>query len=76
MRGENERRLIRLVAEKIGELVQGERFWYLAAGEGINGRLIDHLGPETRGSLCKNVTADLVKMPKQQVLDYFLAAAA
>jgi hypothetical protein len=76
MRGENERRLIRLVAEKIGELVQGERFWYLAAGEGINGRLLDHLGPATRGSLTKNVTADLVKMPKQQVLDYFLAAAA
>ena len=76
LRVENERRLIRLVAEKIGELVQSERYWYLAAGEGINGRLIEQLRPEARGSLCKSIVADLVKTPKQQLLDYFLAAAA
>jgi hypothetical protein len=76
LRVENERRLIRLVAEKICELVQGERYWYLAAGEGINGRLLEQLRPETRGSLYKNIPVDLVKTPKQQILDHFLAPAA
>ena len=76
LRVENERRLIRLVAEKIGELVQGERYWYRAAGEGINSRLVEQLRPEVRESLCKNIPADLVNIPKQQVLDYFLARAA
>jgi len=76
LRGENERRLIRLLAEKITELVQGERYWYLAAGEGINSRLLDHLPSETRGALTKNIAADLVKTPKQEILDYFMASAA
>jgi len=76
LREENERRLIRLVAEKISELVQGERYWFLAAGEGINGRILDHLRPEIRASLYKNIPADLVKTPKQQIMDYFMASAA
>jgi hypothetical protein len=76
LRIETERRLIRSVADKISELVQGERYWHLAASEGINCRIIEHLRPETRATLCRNLPADLVKTPKQQVLDYFLAAAA
>ena len=76
LRGENERRLIRMVAGKISELVHGERFWYLAAGEGINNRILEHLPPENRESLRKNIAADLVKVPKQQLMDYFLAPAA
>ena len=73
LRVETEKRLIRLVADKIGELVVGQRYWFLAAAEGINGRILEQLRPETRTSLYKNVTADLVKTPKQQVLDHFLA---
>ena len=73
---ETERRLVRLVAEKINELTQGVRYWFLAAGEGINGRILEHLRPETRAGLCKNVAADLVKTPKHQLLDYFTAPAA
>jgi hypothetical protein len=76
LRGETERRLIRLVAEKICDLVQGQRSWYLAAGEGINARLIDHLNPAVRSALAKNIPSDLVKTPKQQILDYFMTAVA
>jgi len=75
LREENERRLIRMVAEKISELAEGQRYWFLAAGEGINGRIVEHLRPEARASLIKNVPADLVKVPKQQVMDYFQTAA-
>jgi len=75
LRIETERRLIRLVAGKINELARSERCWYLAAGEGINGRIIDQLSPETRAALYKNIAADLLKTPKQQILDYFTASA-
>ena len=75
MMDETERRLIRMVAEKISELVAGERYWYMAAPENINGRIIVHLQPPARSGLLKNLTADLVKVPKQTLLDYFLAPA-
>jgi len=73
LRGETERRLIRTVAAKISELVHGEHCWYLAAGEEINGRIIVHLTPEARANLRKNIPADLVKTPKQELLDHFSA---
>jgi len=72
---ETERRLIRQVAQKIGELVEGERYWFLAAGEGINGRIVEQLRPDTRAALSRNLAADLVKTPKQQLLDRFMAPA-
>ena len=75
LRVETERRLIRLVAEKIGELVRGQRCWYLAAAENINGRIVELLSPEARAVLFKNIPADLVKIPKQEVLEHFMTAA-
>ncbi|HEX4085337.1 MAG TPA: host attachment protein [Chthoniobacteraceae bacterium] len=76
LRVETERRLVRLVAEKISELVQGERYWFLAAAEGINSRIVDLLPQPIRAALYKNIPADLVKTPKQQILDYFTTSAA
>ena len=73
---ENERRLVRMVSEKISELVQGERYWFLAAAEGINGRILEQLPQPVRAALYKNIPADLVKTPKQQILDYFTTSAA
>jgi hypothetical protein len=75
LREENERRLIRLLAEKISDLVQGTPCWYLAAAESINSRIVDHISPEARSVLFKNIPSDLVKIPKQQVLDYFTESA-
>jgi len=76
MRIETERRLIRLVAEKISELAHGQRYWYLAAGEGINGRIVEQLPADTRSRLYKNVSADLVKTPRQEIMEYFMPSAA
>jgi hypothetical protein len=73
MADETERRQIRTVAEKINELVEGEKYWYLAAPENINGRLIVYLRPSARASLVRNLPADLVKVRKQELLDHFLA---
>jgi hypothetical protein len=75
MEEETERRLIRLVGEKISELVNGEKYWYLAAPYSINSRLMAHLRQPAREGLVKNLTADLVKVRKQDLLDHFLAAA-
>jgi len=75
LRGETERRLIRLVAGKISELVEGERCWFLAAGESINGRIVEHLRPGNRAALSRNVSADLVKTPKEQILDFFMTSS-
>jgi hypothetical protein len=71
---ETERRLIRLVAEKISDLVHGQRYWYFAAAERINGRIVEILSQDARGSLYKNVSADLVKTPKQEIMDYFMTS--
>jgi hypothetical protein len=75
LRGETERRLIRMVAEKINDLVHDERCWYLAAGEGINGRILDQLPPEVRSTLYKNIPSDLVKTPRQELLGHFVTFA-
>ncbi len=71
---ETERRLVRMVGEKIGELVSGEKYWYLAAPENINARLMAHLRQPAREGLVKNLAADLVKVRKQELLDHFLPA--
>ena len=75
LRAENERRLLRLVAGKIGELVQGQRFWCLAAAQSVNSRIIEHLQPEVRATLIRNVTSDLVKTPKDRILGHFAVAS-
>ena len=75
LRAENERRLLCIVAGKISELVQGQRYWYLAAAESVNGRIIEHLHPDARAGLVKNVASDLVKTPKDQILGRFALAA-
>ena len=74
LRAETERRLIGLVAGKISELVEGERQWFLAAAEAVNGRIVEHLRPEARAALSRNVPADLVKTPKPQILDHFMTS--
>jgi len=76
LRVETDRRLVRMVAEKISELVQGEQYWFLAAGPEINHRILEHLPPETRAALYKNIPADLVKTPKHQIMDHFMTPAA
>lgn len=72
---ENERRLLRQVAERINDLVKGVRIWYLAAVKEINPRLVESLSPQARATMAKNLPADLIKIPKDEILERFQAAA-
>ena len=68
---ETERRLLKKVAERIDALVKNERGWYLAAVKEINPRVVESLSPGARATLQKNVSADLIKTPKDQLLSHF-----
>jgi hypothetical protein len=74
LRAENERRLLHQVAEKISELVQNQRTWYLAAAESVNSRLVELLNPAARATMVRNIASDLVKIPKDQILGHFATA--
>lgn len=68
---ENERRLLRQVAERINALAKNERIWYLAAVKEINPRVVEKLDPDVRSKMAKNISADLIKIPKDQILSHF-----
>jgi hypothetical protein len=68
---ETERRLLKKVAERIDGLVKNERGWYLAAVKEINPRVLESLSPSARATLQKNVSADLIKTPKDELLSHF-----
>jgi hypothetical protein len=68
---ETERRLVRQVAERISELARNERIWYLAAVKEINPRVVEKLDPNVRATMAKNISADLIKIPKDQILSHF-----
>ncbi len=76
LRDEIERRLVRLVAQTVNDLARNQRYWFLAATQEINARILDLLPASARATLLRNVVADLVKIPKQQVMEYFLVSAS
>jgi len=68
---ETERRLVKQVAERISTLAKNERIWYLAAVKEINPRVVENLHPGVRATMAKNISADLIKIPKEQILSHF-----
>lgn len=70
---EEEKRLVKHIAADINGLVSKEKCeaWSLAAGKNINGLIIEHLTPEVRAKLDKNVSCNLTKAGKSELLDYF-----
>ena len=68
---ETERRLLKKVVERIDGLVKNERVWYLAAVKEINPRVVESLSAGARQTLAKNISADLIKTPKDQLLSHF-----
>jgi hypothetical protein len=70
---ENHRRSEKEVAERISELLSDGQFesCYLAAASEINNRIIEHLTPEARAKIEKNLHCDLVNVPKDEVLERF-----
>lgn len=70
---ETEKRLIKMIAKNIEALIAGEKcgVWHLAAAKKINRQVIGKLKPEVKSKLDKNITADLTKIDKSEILNYF-----
>ena len=71
---EAEKRLTKLIAKEIGCILSREtsyEAWYFAAPDEINGRILEHIDPEAKTRLGKNVLANLTNSKKSDVLKYF-----
>jgi len=67
------KRVTKKIANDIGDLVLGEQCkkWHLAAGEKVNRQIVEYLNPAVRARLDQNITADLTKTNKAEILRYF-----
>ncbi len=70
---ETEKRLIKMIAKNIDALIAGEKCktWHLAASKAINRQVIENLKPEIKAKMDKNISADLTKTDKSEILSYF-----
>jgi Fe-S cluster biosynthesis and repair protein YggX len=70
---EEDRRLVRMIAEKINEIIvkEGPEAWHLATAEKINNSVLKGLAPEVRARLAKNLKANLTNTKKCDLLGYF-----
>jgi hypothetical protein len=68
-----EKKLSKMIAKDIDALIENENCdeWYLASGKKINRRIIDNLKPEVKGKLLKNITVDLTRVGKSEILSHF-----
>lgn len=73
LKSDIKKKLVKMIVSDINELINKEdcESWYLAAGEKINNEIIKKLDPKVRSKLNKNITADLIKIPKSRILSYF-----
>ena len=67
------KKLVKLIAMDINALIKKEdcEKWYLAAGERINKEIIQKLEPKVKAKLDKNISFDLTKIPKSEILSHF-----
>jgi hypothetical protein len=70
---EIEKRAIRLLARDISALITKQKCskWYLAASKQINSQILENLPPAVKACLDKNITSDLTKIPKSEILKHF-----
>ena len=70
---ENQRRLTKLVAEKIEEILLREKpeYWRFAATAEIQPAILEEINPELRERLVRTAQADLTKVPATEVLAHF-----
>ncbi|MEA3186542.1 MAG: hypothetical protein QOD99_372 [Chthoniobacter sp.] len=68
---EMDRRQVKQIAERIDQLVADESMWQFAASSNINARILEGLTAKSRATLKKNVTSDLTKIPKSELLSHF-----
>ncbi len=68
-----QKKLAKMIAKDINVLIDREdcEKWYLASGKKINRSIIENLTPETKAKLDKNITANLTKVHKSEILNHF-----
>lgn len=73
METENQKRLIKLIAGDINAVIttEGCARWDLAAARAINSQVVENLDPVVKAKLHKNITADLTKTAKSEILGHF-----
>jgi hypothetical protein len=75
---EKRRRLIRLMAERVTDLLrpkQIERSFFAAPGE-INHQLIEQVAPDVRWKIERNLSLDLTRLDKGHLIEHFFERAA
>jgi hypothetical protein len=74
---EKRRRALREIAEHMNGLLGNTEFerCFLAAPEEINSQLLQALQPGARAKIERNLTCDLTRLDKSEILDHFTAAA-
>ena len=70
---ESRKRLVRQLAQRLNVLVRAKDIecCLLAASREINHQLVDELEPRVRAKIEKNVTADLTKLERAEILRHF-----
>jgi hypothetical protein len=70
---EEEKRLIKLIAKDINAIIGREKCqsWCLAAPAEINNRIVEYLLPDVKATLGKNVTCNLTRAKKLEILGQF-----
>ena len=77
IRLEAEKRMTKLIAKDINALIrrEGNGGWYFAAPEEINRQILGGLDPLVKGKLSKNISEDLTKTKKSEILSHFETVA-
>ena len=70
---EMEKKAAKLIAKDINAIVkrEGAPKWYLAASKMINSQILDNLEASVKAKLDKNITSDLTKIDKSDIMNYF-----
>lgn len=70
---EVEKRTSRQIARMIGDVIVKEKCktWYLAAPQAINSQIVEYLDQPVREKMEKNVSANLTKVAKSEIMEYF-----
>ena len=75
---EIQKRLVKLVAERIATVLLSERpeYWHFAANAEVHQAILNELPLELRERVVRHVQADLTKAPAPEVLAHFTPARA
>lgn len=70
---ESEKKTARLIAKDITAIIgrEGIKKWWFAAGDKINSLVIENLGPDIKAKMDKNISLNLTKAKKSEILKHF-----